>query len=342
MKKIILSLSLSFAAVLVFAQVGDDRLKEVSDKAAKSVELGWVRGGGFGFDFSGLGIMNPRAGAGLNRLGIGGLGTYFANKKNEKSFWDNGVSLQLGVARLGGSDEPFLKSIDQLRYLSKAGYAITSNEKWYASGLLAATSTLLKTYEGNFLSSGAQARDLFSRFLSPAQVQFHPGVEWKPNDHFDILFSPIGMNMIYVGDDNLAARNIHGNEFGKNTRMQLVPAINAGYTNKFFNDRVTYTSALNWTTNYLNNPFRQGALNFWQNNLSFAITDNLSLDLYGEAQNDHNKFIQVDVNKDGRYDIGTIRPITEDGQMPTTEGPDRLGRGTQFIGSFLLKYNKIF
>jgi hypothetical protein len=342
MKKLILSLSLLLCGLVAFAQAGDDRLKEVAGKAAKAVDLGWARGGGVGFDFSGLGILNPRAGAGLNRLGIGGLGTYFANKKNDKSFWDNGVSLQLGVARIGGGDLPFQKSIDQLRYQSKAGYSITKDKKWYATGLLVATTTIMKTYEGNFLTSGVERRSLFSQFLSPAQLQFHPGIEWKPDAHFSFLFSPVGLNLIYVGDNNIAARNIHGNEFGKNTRTQLVPALNVNYTNKFFNDRITYTSGLNWTTNYLNNPFKQGALNFWQNNLSFAITKNFSLDLYGEAQNDHNKFIQVDTNNDGQYNIGTVRPITADGQIPVTEGPDRLGRGTQFIGNFLLKYNKIF
>jgi hypothetical protein len=313
------------------------------DAAAPEV-LGWTRGGGAGFDLSGLGIRNPRVGAGLNRFGIGGLGTFFANKKASKSFWDNAIALQLGVARIGSSDDPFLKSIDQLRLSSKAGYSITADKKWYASGILIGTTSLLKTYDGNNLSSGsgASVRDLFSRFLSPSQLQFHPGIEWKPNAHFSMLISPVGLNMIYVADDVLAAKNIHGNELGKNARVQLVPALQAGYTNKYFNDRITYTSALNITTDYLNNPFKISALNFWQNNVSFAITKNISLDLFGEAAYDHYKFIQKNVDNDAKIEIGKVLPVTVDGQLPGTDGPDRLGRGTQIIGSFLLKYNKIF
>jgi Protein of unknown function (DUF3078) len=312
----------------------------VQAQDAKPEELGWTRGGGLGFDLSGLGIANPRVGAGLNRFGLGGLGTFFANKKAEKSFWENGVSLQLGVVRLGGSKEPFTKNIDVLRLQSKAGYSITANKKWYASGLLIGTTSLLKTYEGNLLDG--QATSLFSQFLAPAQIQFHPGIEWRPNDHFSALFSPVGLNLIYVGNDALAARNIHGNEFGKNNRTQLVPSLNLAYKNKFLNERITYTSTMNLTTDYLNNPFTITALNFWQNNISIAIFKGLSLDLFGEAAYDHYKPVQIDGNNDGRIELGTINPITRDGEIPTTTGLDRLGFGTQFTGAFLLKYNKIF
>jgi Protein of unknown function (DUF3078) len=334
MKRLFLSFSMLLCAVALFSQA-----------AADADMLGWKKGGGMGFDLSGLGIKNPRVGGGLNRFGIGGLGTFFANKKANKTFWDNAIGLTLGVQRIGKGDaNPFQKSIDQLRLQSKAGYAITADKKWFASGLLVATTSLLKTYEGNFLNDGTTAnpRGLFSQFLSPAQLQFHPGVEWKPNDNFSMLISPVGMNMIYVGFDGLAAQNIHGNELGKNTRMQLVPCINANYKRKVFNDRITYATGFNWTTDYLNNPFKQGALNFWTHNLSYAITKNLSLDLFGEAQNDHNKFIQVDTNSDGKYEVGKVLPILKDGDIPATDGADRLGRGTQILGSFMLKYNKVF
>jgi Protein of unknown function (DUF3078) len=334
MKKFALSLTLLFCASFLFAQ----------DKAAPAEELGWKNGGAFGFDLSGLGVKNPRVGAGLNRFGIGGLGTYFANKKAANSSWDNGLSLQLGVLRIGGGDLPFQKNLDVLRFTSKYGRKVSSNGKWFASGLFIGTTSLLKTYEGNLMTNGGGARDLFSQFLSPAQIQFHPGLEWKPNSHFSLLFSPIGLNMIYVGDANLAGRNIHGNEFGKQSRVQAVPCINAAYNNKFLNDRVTYTSALNWTTDYLNNPFKQTAINFWQNNLSFAIAKGLSLDLLGELAYDHNKFIQIDGDKNGMLDIGKVNPIAKDGDIPTTTnsvlGRDRLGRGTQMVGSFLLKYSR--
>jgi hypothetical protein len=301
---------------------------------------GWSRVGAMGFDLSGLGVRNPRVGAGLNRFGIGGLGSYAANRKEEKWYWENTFGLQLGVVRLGGSGADFTKSTDVLRVQSKLGHPITKDGKWNLTGLAIGTSQLLKTYTGNLLN-GTDA-NLFSKFLAPAQFQFHPGIEWKPNSKFSLLISPVGLNTIYVGDDALAAKNIHGNEFGKNNRTQIVPALQAGYQDKFFKDRVTYTSSLNLTTDYLNNPFTITALNFWQNNLSFAIAKGLSLDLFGEAAYDHYKFVQKDINKDGKVTVGNLKAVTADNQIPESEGPDRLGRGVQMLGSFMLKYNKAF
>ena len=108
MKNLFTFLFFALFAFGLSAQAGDDRLKEVSGAAAKDSEGDWVRGGGLGFDLSGLGIVNPRIGAGINRFGIGGLGTFFANRKKERSYWENGASLQLGVMRQGSKEDHFL------------------------------------------------------------------------------------------------------------------------------------------------------------------------------------------------------------------------------------------
>jgi hypothetical protein len=303
---------------------------------------GWSRLGALGFDLSGLGVKNPRVGAGLNRFGIGGLGTYQANRKEEKWYWENTANLQLGVVRLGGAGNDFTKSTDVIRLQSKLGHPITKDGKWNLTGLVIGTSQLLKTYTNNTLK-GKDA-DLFSKLFSPAQLQFHPGIEWKPNSKFSLLISPVGLNSIIVADNELAKKNIHGNEVGKTHRTQIVPALQAAYQDKFLKDRVTFTSSLNLTTDYLNQPFVITALNFWQNNLSFALGKGLSLDLFGEAAYDHYKFVQKDIDGDGKIDLGKLKTVTVDGEIPGSEDgkKDRLGRGVQMIGSFMLKYNKAF
>jgi Protein of unknown function (DUF3078) len=328
-----------FTLTLLFV-LAISTLSTAQDAAAPV--YGWSRVGAMGFDLSGLGVKNPRVGAGLNRFGIGGLGSYAANRKEEKWYWDNTANLQLGVVRLGGAGNDFTKSTDVIRLQSKLGHPITKDGKWNLTGLVIGTSQLLKSYTGNLLK-GTEA-NLFSKFLAPAQLQFHPGIEWKPNSKFSLLISPVGLNSIIVSDKNLANKNIHGNELGKTHRTQIVPALQASYQNKFLKDRVTYTSALNLTTDYTNKPFVLTALNFWQNNLSFAIGKGLSLDLFGEAAYDHYKFVQKDVDNDGKIDLGTLKVITNDGDIPASEDgkKDRLGRGVQMIGSFMLKYNKAF
>ncbi len=340
MKRAITSLSLLlfFALGTALGQAGDDRMKEVK-AAMKGSDVGlWKRGGGFGFDLSGLGIANPRIGAGQNRFGIGGLGTFFADKKQDKNFWENNLSLQLGVVRIGGSEQDFQKGIDVFRGSSKAGRSITKNNKFYASALAIATTSILKTYAGNYLQEHNEGDLVISKFLNPVQLQFHPGVEWRPNEHFSALLSPVGYVGIFVPDEKIAAQNIHGNELGKTYRHQLVPSLNAGYKDKFLGDRVSLVSTINLTTNYLDHPFTWTALNFWQNNVSIALWKGLSLDLFGEAAYDHLKPVIKDSNNDGILDPGVITAPAKDGDLPTTT-LDRLGRSTQWIGSFLLKYN---
>jgi hypothetical protein len=333
MKKILTLLAFScFVTIGLFAQT------PAAD--AKMEPAVWKRGGGLGFDLSGLGIQNPRVGAGLNRIGIGGLGTYSADKKGAKNYWENGISLQLGVLRVGGKGNNVQKGIDVLRGQSKVGHAITSSGKIYASAIFIGTTSILKTYEGNLLGSndGTKGKGLVSKLFSPTQLQFHPGIEWRPNDHFGVLLSPVGFNGIFVPDQKIAELNIHGNELGKKNRIEIVPALQANYKNKFLNEKVAFTSSLNLTTNYLKNPFVITALNFWQNNLSIALGKGLSLDLLGELAYNHYKPVVKDTNNDGKYDPGTISAPDKDGQLPKTTG-DKLKYGTQAIGSFLLKYS---
>jgi len=122
---------LTFAAASA-QEAGDGRLKEINDMAKKDT-LGWTTGGGIGLDLAGMGLLNPKVGAGGNRLGIGGLGTLFANRKEDKWFWDNGFSLQLSAQRLGKTSanqaSGFQKNLDVLRLTSRYGHKLGS-DKW--------------------------------------------------------------------------------------------------------------------------------------------------------------------------------------------------------------------
>ncbi|MCB0527814.1 MAG: hypothetical protein KDC65_05010, partial [Saprospiraceae bacterium] len=86
--KALSSLLLLFFALLAglnAQEAGDSRLGEINKMAAKD-SLGWTMGGGIGLDLAGMGLLNPKVGAGGNRLGIGGLGSLYANRKEDKWF----------------------------------------------------------------------------------------------------------------------------------------------------------------------------------------------------------------------------------------------------------------
>lgn len=306
-----------------FAQAGDDRLKEIADAAKKEAEQGWVVGGGLGLDLTGLGIVNPRLGAGDNRFGFGGLVNLFANQKKGKTFWNNNGALQLAAQRIGGKDADFQKNLDVLRLGSRFGYQI-AGDKLFAAIDGTAESQLLPTYAGNILN-GVDS-NLLSDFLAPARFSIAPGIDYKPTKNLTFFVSPASFNLIYVGNDGLAALAGQplGNEAGKNYRFQLGYSLKAQYVNKFLKDRIALSSKIGWFADY-----RQ-ELNgnvLWQNALDIQIFKGLALGLYGDLFYDH--FTQVQVRK------------VPEGTSPDDLSPF-LGLKPSYTGGFLLKYNMIF
>jgi hypothetical protein len=333
------------ASTSLFAQAGDDRLKEVADMAKKD-ELGWTMGGGIGLDLAGMGLLNPRVGAGGGRIGLGGLGTFFANRKGEKDFWNNAFSLQLSTQRLGRTDpaQPtgFQKNLDVLRLTSRYGHKLGS-DKWYIAADAFVQTLLLQTYASNFLSPINAEDAVVAKFFAPVQLTFSPGIDYKPNPHLSFFYAPFGLQAIIVADDAIAARGIHGNEVTRdangritsfsNTFLGLGSEFKASYNNKYFGERLSVTNGLRLFSNYLDRPQNIDVL--FTNNFSIAIFKGLSLDLLGEYFYDHDVLVQKDANGDGIYQV----KVNGDG---TTTGPDRIGNGGQLTGAFLLKYSKIF
>ncbi len=252
MKRISLLMMLfAFFATTTFAQ----------DTEPTPTEGEWKRGIGIGLDFSQLLQINPRVGAGENRLGLGGAVTFFANWKKGKHSWDTNASWQIGVQKLGGGQfvfnndikVPWQKSIDELRFATKYGYAITEDKKWYAATELTLLTQLLPVYAGNFMKdiSPTQDQDPIAKMFSPAQITYSIGIDWKPNDNFSLYYSPIAAKFIIVADDNIAddgatddmgnllGTSVHGNpwtsptDFG-NVNTQFGSLLKAQYQNKFW------------------------------------------------------------------------------------------------------------
>jgi hypothetical protein len=319
-------------------EAGDKRLKEVSDMAAKD-KMGWTIGGGLGLDLSGMGIINPRVGAGGGRLGIGGLSTLFANRKEEKSFWNNSFSLQLSAQRLGKTipSQPsgFQKSLDVLQLNTRYGIKLNQS-KWFIAFDGTARTLLLTSYASNYLKPINDQDAVASKFLSPLQVTASPGIEYKPNEHLSFFYSPCGVQYIYVSDANIASRNVFGNEPGKNYRLSIGSEFKAGYANSYFNKRISVSSNLRLFSDYLKEP--QNIKVLFGNTISIAIFKGLSLDLVGEYFYDQNVQVIKDVNGDHIYNV----QFKADGTVDPTKSDDRLGHGGQITGAFFLKYNHIF
>ncbi len=306
----------------MYAQADEARLKELrklAEMQAEETPDGWKKGGGIGFDLAQLAIINPRVGGGSNRLGFGGLGSFFANYKKGRLSWDNSGSFQVSVQRIGSRVQPFEKNIDVLRLGSRLGYR-TGNEKLFAAAEATFESLLFKTYEGNILKS--DTLPVIARFGSPLRTALSTGINYKPDDRWSIYAAPATMRLIYVADDAIAARNVHGNEEGKNSFLQFGANLNAVYQDKYFEEKMSVKSSLDLFSNYLKDPQRIDVL--WQTDIGWELVKNVSLNLHTELFYDYDVRVQYDANKNGIY---------EDGE---------LARKPSFTEALLIKYNYVF
>ncbi len=325
---------LSLALFLTLSSVAFGQAKQKEE-----IPDGWRRGAGIGLDLAQLLQINPKQGAGQNRLGLGGAFNGFASYKMDRRAWDNTLLWQFGVQRLGsgvvaqGTDNkiPFQKTIDEFRFNSKYGYKIKENSELYYSVNATFLSQLTPTYQfpdlysGNFISDFLDTgRSPLSKFLSPATATLSVGIDYKPTEELSIFFSPLSSKFIIVASDSIASRGVHGNQVSgePNDRgiypefekldAQLGALAQIQYKTALLpDDRLTFFSTLGLYTNYLRNP--QNVDVDWQNGLAYAITEHFQLNLYLNAFYDDDIRVQItDYSKpNGTAGLGKRVSITE-------------------------------
>jgi len=332
----------AFCFTMTFAQTDEEkaRLEELKKMNKTEDVEGWQRGGGIGMDLSQLMLINPKVGAGQNKIGFGGLANFFAKYKQGKVVWDNSGSLQYVIQRIGlptSQDNPFTKNLDDLRLASNYGYQL--NEKLYASFDATFQSQISPTYPGNLLSAIGD-EEAISNLFSPAFLTLSPGIKYIWDDHLNFFFSPASAKIVMVMNDYIASipgdvgagRGLYGTEqsaYGidglasefKKTDFQLGATLKANYNNKMWEDRITYASTLTLFSNYLREP--QNIDVDWQNDFSWNIYKGLSLNLGINFFYDHDVLVQI-----------------SDSDSPV--GVSGLGRRVSITEALLLKYNFVF
>ncbi|MGH1336318.1 MAG: DUF3078 domain-containing protein [Aureispira sp.] len=183
----------------------------------KEDEKRWTTGGAAGLDLGQMLFINPKFGAGEDRIGIAGNMNLYAKYKNGRVSWDNLAALNFGVQRLGSFRKvvPFQKSVDEFRLASNFSYGITPTSVFgYSLDALFLTQ-ITPTYNGNLLSPDtAGLQTPIAQFFSPATVTISPGIAYKQKTdfgEFSALLSPAALKMILVGDDDIARLGLHGN-----------------------------------------------------------------------------------------------------------------------------------
>lgn len=344
MKKSLLS-ALAFFCLIQIISAQEETTTAVTETK------NWEKSASLGLDLSQLLLINPKFGAGENRLGFGGVAGGSANYAQGKWIWENKLGWQFAVQRLGSTENSFTKNVDQLDLLSKGGYALSADKKWYAALEGALRTQITSTFGTNQLKSEGNVfvpatdttsssvvtenYDLLSEFFSPAIMTLAPGIDYKPTENLSFLLSPATSRLIYVANDALAALGVHGNEVTKdangvitdykNTFYQLGASLAAQYGNKYLNDKLIFNTRAFFFSNYLENP--QNIDVEWTNEFAYEILKGLSLGLNIGMYYDHDIDVLVDRNGDGYYDANNA---------------SERGKRLQLIEAFNVKYTKNF
>lgn len=264
--------------VVLGVQAQEEQVQKAKETTKKVEELKspWKKGGNISLLFNQSNFDNWLAGGENNIAGNLGL-NYDFNYAKKGWTWDNKIIASYGLTKIEGQKTK--KTDDRFELNSLAGRKAGGN--WYYSAFVNFRTQMSATYEGGAIKS---------HFMSPAYLQFGPGMLWKKSDNLKVNIAPATGKFTFVSDyftnPNRLAKDAtyFGVEQGKTTRYELGAAINVYYKLSLMKN-VTMENILNLYSNYMNNP--QNIDVDYTMNLVMAINKYLSTNLSFQALYDH-------------------------------------------------------
>lgn len=294
MKKIILFLFVAGCGISnTMAQAVKVSKAETSDDVAKAANPdGWKLGGTSSITFNQVGLKNWSAG-GSPSIGLLGLVNAYADLKRNKNLFQSRLAIEYGMQKL--RKDPFRKSADRIELFTKYGYRISN--KWYVSAYTNLKSQLTKTK--NFEVADTITPPVISKFASPLYVEAALGMDFVPNQYFSMFLSPVAAKMVVVADNDIAALNLHGNDF-KNFRGEFGATAIFTYKQEVVKN-VNIFSVLKLYKDYLNGPAQNIDVD-WQTTIGLKVTDFITANVFTHLIYDYDVLIPNDKNGNGIVD----------------------------------------
>lgn len=176
--------------ILIFLGIA---LEALCQNKADSTKL-WKVKGKASLNFNENYFSNWAAG-GENAYGT--IGKYIMNADYHKggTSWTNSFNLSLGYSLIGSSKP--MKTDDQIQIYSN--YKLHWNKHWMYTLLGSIQTQFARGY--NYAVDSSKS---ISGFLAPVTIDLGPGIQYKPNKHLEINFSPVTPRLIYVNNQRLA------------------------------------------------------------------------------------------------------------------------------------------
>ena len=201
-------------------------------------ESAWTHEGLTGLNFSQTSFTNWSEGGENSMAG----NVYFngsLNYKEGKNAWDNSLSANYGMNYTDATQ--WRKNIDNLNFSSKFGRQIT--EHLYYAALFD-----FKTQMGNGYAYTDSTKEVISKFLTPGYLNLSVGIDYKPNDHISLYYSPVAGKMTLTNDTLYSVR--YGVDAGQKTRFELGSSFKGTVNYNLLNDKLTIKSVLDLFTAY--------------------------------------------------------------------------------------------
>ncbi len=290
----------------------------------------WKTGGVVDLKFTQV-ALTSWAGGGQNSIAANTTIGLFANYKKEKLSWANTLDLAYGL--FNQSKSPYwAKNDDRIELNSKFGrYAW---KHWDYTAFIGFRTQFSPGYKDPLVLD--KLKVTISDFFAPAYLQFGFGMDYKPNENFNLLMAPISGKITLVNNQTLADLGSFGVDVdkdaaglpiagtGKKSRSEFGGTLKMLYKVKL-NESVNLKTRVDLFTNYLHNPLNIDV------NAELLITVKIS------------KYISASINMLMIYD-DDVNITRETNEIDSSTGLNKIKTGptTQFKEIFGIGYNYKF
>ena len=219
------------------------------------------------------------AAGGQNAYGTIGKFVMNADYHKDKTSWTNALNMVLGYSLIG--DSKAMKTDDQIQIYST--YKLHWNKHWMFTVLGSMQTQFARGYNYAIDSSTS-----ISGFLAPVTIDLGPGIQYKPNKHLEINFSPVTPRLVYVNNQRLADAGSFGLKPAvRDTAGNIIKHASKAYfafgarlyatLNYDLAKNVNLDSKLSLFSDYLDNP--QNIDVDWQVLLGMKVNSWLNVDI---------------------------------------------------------------
>lgn len=223
--------------------------KYVKTKSASGRLQGWKITGKNSLQFNQAAFSDWIAG-GVNSYALTGNLDYEFNYTNGRHIWDNRLILNYGVLKNQG--EGYRKSNDVIDLTSSYGYEFQRN--WYFAASANLQTQFAPGYDYDDQDPVTDKYKKISNFMAPGYLSFGLGVDYKPNENFQINIHPFTSRFVFVLDKDLQQEGNFGLKHDGDSFLYEFGAYVGGRYKFNLAKNVSFDNRIGIYSNYLKKP----------------------------------------------------------------------------------------